>query len=122
MRACRSEGSPTHLGRGPRERSPGRGALSGAGDPGGDGAPLPGGIHWGQGGRGELVGGKDKRVDGVCGDTLWGRPKAPAVCLHRTAEVTPTGVRIRAAGDPGSWRLLWTGRYGFEGDLRAGVV
>ena len=34
-----------HLGRGPRERIPGRGALFGAQDQDGDGTPVPGGVH-----------------------------------------------------------------------------
>ena len=85
-----------HLGLGPREYSPGRGSLSGASNLGGDGTPVPEGLHWGQRGIRELVGGKDKRVDGVCGYPLWGFPKTPAVCLRRTGEVTTTGVGICA--------------------------
>ena len=44
-----------HLGRGPRECSPGRGALSGAGYLGGDGTQVPGGLHRVQRGGKELV-------------------------------------------------------------------
>ena len=69
-----------------------------------------------------MVGDENQRVDGGSGDTLWCRPKTPAVCLDRTAEVTPTGLYICAAGDPGSWRRLWTGGDGAEVDLRAGIV
>ena len=68
-----------HLGCGPRERSPGRGALLGTWDLSGYGAPLRGGVHWGPGGRWELIGGENKRVDGVCGNPCQGRSKAPAV-------------------------------------------
>ena len=46
--------------------------------------------------------GQNLRVDGVCGNPFQGLPRAPAVCLRRTAEFTPTGVGIHAAGDPRS--------------------
>ena len=58
--------------RGLWECSPGRGALSGAGDQSGNRAPLPGWLHWGQGGRGEVVGGEDQGVDRVSGYPRWG--------------------------------------------------
>ena len=43
-----------HLGRGPREHSPVKGALSGDGDPFGDGSPLPGGVPDNTGARGKF--------------------------------------------------------------------
>ena len=58
--------------------------------------------------EGSLLDAKIKRVDEVRGYPRRGRPKAPAVCLRRTAEVTQTGVGIRAAVDTGSRQLLWT--------------
>ena len=51
-------------------------------------------------------------MDGFGGDPLQGLLKSPAICLHRTAEVTLTGVGIHAA----------TGGDGSEGVLRSGVV
>ena len=69
-----------------------------------------------------MVVGENKRVDGVIADPLRGLQKAPAVCLRRTVEVTPTEMGIRAAGDPGSRRRLRIGGDGAEEDLRAGVV
>ena len=69
-----------------------------------------------------MVSREDQGVDGVSDDPSRGLPKAPAVCLRRTAEVTPTAVRICAAGDPRNWRRLQTGGDDAEGDLRSGVV
>ena len=47
-----------------------------------------------------MAGGESAGVDRVGENSVRGRPKAPAVRLCWTADVTPTGVGIRAAGHP----------------------
>ena len=79
-------------------------------------------MNQGQGGKGDIIGGKNQRVDGVSEEPRRGRPKSPAVCLRRTTEFTLTGVGVFAADEPGSRRRLWTGGDGAEVDFHAGVV
>ena len=47
-----------------------------------------------------MAGGEGAGVDRVSEKSIGGRPQAPRVRLHRTVEVTPTGVGIRAGGYP----------------------
>ena len=56
-------------------------------------------------------------VDGIGENVVGGRPQAPTVHLRRTAEVTPIGVVICAAGNPQHWGHLWYGVTGTEGHL-----
>ena len=39
-------------------------------------------------------------------NTIAGRPQGPEVCLCRTADITPIGVGICAAGHPQHWGRL----------------
>ena len=111
-----------HLGRGLGERSPGRGTLSGARDPGDDRTQVPGGLHLGRRGGKEMAEGKYQRVDGVRDYPCLGRPKAPAVFLRRTAKVPPAGVGFREEGDPSSRGIIWPSGGGSKGYLCASVV
>ena len=43
------------------------------------------------------------------GGSVWGRLQAPSVHLRRTAEFTPTGAGIHAAGHPWYQGCLWPG-------------
>ena len=72
--------------------------------------------------EGEMVGRKERGVGGFSVDPCWGLPQAPAVCICRTSEVTPTVVGINAVGDPGHQKRLRPGGEGVEEDLRSIIV
>ena len=76
--------------------------------------------HRQQGGQGNLVGGEGSRVDGVIENPVGGCPPAPAVCFHKTEEVAPKGVVIRAAGHPRNRRHLRPGGTDTAGNLHTG--
>ena len=79
------------------------------GDRNRDGEPIPGRIR-GEDGDGDRVGQDQGRgVVGVRPHFDRGGPQAPAVRIYGTAEVTPTGVGIRAAGHPRDQRGVRTG-------------
>ena len=56
-------------------------------------------------------------VGGVGEITFGGHLQSPAFRLRRTAEVTPTGVGIHAAGHPRHWRRLRPGGTGVAVNL-----
>ena len=89
-----------YLGRSPAECVQSRGILPGNGGDGGHWEFLPWLIHHRPGGNGHL----DRREGAGIGrvdDYIVGCvPQVPAVQLHCTAEVTPTGVGLRAVGHP----------------------
>ena len=69
-----------------------------------------------------MVGRQNQGVGGVCVDPLWGFPQVPSVCIYITAEVTPAGVGIHAAGYPEHQQRLRPSGEDAKGDLRAGIV
>ena len=67
------------------------------------GSRYLGGVHWGGRGTEEMAGRESRGMGGFRGDLNRGFSQAPAVRLLRTAEATPAGVGIFAAGHP--WRM-----------------
>ena len=61
-------------------------------------------------------------MKGVGEKSSGGRPQAPAVCLLRTEEVTPTGEGIHAVGHTRHWGSLRPGGIGATGSLHTGPV
>ena len=61
-------------------------------------------------------------VGGVSEKFGRGGPQAPAVRLCGSVEVTPTGVGIRAAGQPRDRRRVRTGRGGYRKGVPPGIV
>ena len=87
-----------YLGRGNADRGKGGGVLTLHEDKGRHWEPVPSGFHQHKGSHGHLAGGEITGVERVGENSVGGHPQASAVHLQSTAEVTPTGVIIRAEG------------------------
>ena len=69
-----------------------------------------------------MVGGEDSVMSRVSEDPSRGSSQATTVRLCSTAEVTPTGVGIRAASHLWNWRLLRPGGGGATKNFLAGPL
>ena len=111
-----------YLGRSPAERGQGIGIIQRNEDGSSHWEPLPWRIHWRQGGLGHMAGREGAGMGIVGKDTVGSLPQAPAVRLCRSAEVTPTGVVICAAGHTWHRGRLRTSGIGSEGSIYSGPL
>ena len=95
-----------HLCGGRAKFTPGQGVLPQDGSTGRNRELIPWWIHRGVGDGGSVDKEKSRGVGGVRPHISRGGPQVPAVCIRGTAEVTPTGVGIRAAGQPRDRRCV----------------
>ena len=111
-----------YLGCSPMECRQGRDLLKEHGDGGGHREPLTWRVCKLQGVRVQMTV-REGAGAGVVGEIIVGGcPQAPTVRLRRTAEVTPTGVGIRAVGHPRQWGSLQTSGTGAEGRIHPGPL
>ena len=84
--------------------------------------PLSGRIRGGARGGATMDPDEGRGVGGVGKNFGRGGPQAPAVRLCGSAEVTPTGVGIRAAGHPWDKQRVRTSRGGDPKGVPPGTV
>ena len=111
-----------YLGRSPAECSQSRVILPGNGHKSCHRETLPWRFHWQTVGKDHLVGQEVERVERCREDAIGGGPQVTAVRLRRTAEVTPTGVGVHAAGRPRHRVRLWTSRYIPPGHVHTSTI
>ena len=84
--------------------------------------PLSGRIRGGARGGATMYSDEGRGVGGVGKNFGRGGPQAPPVRLYGSAEVTPTGVGIRAVGHPRDKQRVRTGRRGDRKGVPPGTV
>ena len=109
-----------YLGCGREECAKVRGVLLRDGSKDGHWDPVPCRFCWKRISGGELEGQEGSWMGKVSEDPSGSSPQAPAVRLHRTAEVTPTGVGIRAAVHSQHRRVFRPSGVGAGGDFLHG--